>query len=122
MHSIVILGRDEEFLATSCQESRGGRLHGYSFARLRLGHWTRRISARADVLMVDLASIGKGIDLSQLIGNVQGHALARIIIVPRQDLADLDLTSGPDEFLVRTAHPEEVTARVRHALWRTARV
>ena len=121
MHSIVILGRDEEFLATLAKNLERG---GYP-ATVRspvAGSLDSQDLGESDVLMVDLASIGERLDLSQLIGNAQGHALARIIIVPRQDLVDLDLTSGLDEFLVRTAHPEEVTARVRHALWRTARI
>lgn len=121
MQSIVILGSDEEFLAPLARILEG---NGYE-TKVCLPvtePLDSQFLGQPDVLIVDLASVGKGINLRLLAGNVLGHPLSIIAIVPGDDLANLDLTSGLDDFVLRTAHPEEVVARVRHALWQTTKV
>lgn len=76
-----------------------------------------------DVILLDLASLGEDARARQIMQEAQrAEGPATIALVSPAQLASLDPARGFDDFVLATAEPEEVSARVRQALWKRARV
>ena len=76
-----------------------------------------------DVILLDLISAGEDFDVKAVIRQAQkGEGPATLGLVALEQLPHLDLTLGLDDFIVRSASATEITARVRQALWKKARV
>jgi len=76
-----------------------------------------------DVILLDLASLGEDASSRQILHDAQRtEGPATIALIAPTQIASLDPARGFDDFVLVTAEPDEVSARVRQALWKRARV
>jgi len=76
-----------------------------------------------DVILLDLASLGEDASSRQILHDAQRtEGPATIALIAPMQIASLDPARGFDDFVLVTAEPDEVSARVRQALWKRARV
>ena len=76
-----------------------------------------------DVILLDLASLGEDASARQVLHDAQRtEGPATIALVAQAQLPSFDPARGFDDFVLVSAEPEEVSARVRQALWKRARV
>ncbi|GBD12549.1 Sensory transduction protein regX3 [bacterium HR24] len=81
------------------------------------------LAASPDVVVLDLPSLGEGFDLASfLAARASRTETAFLALLSPDQLTALDPTIGLDDFALRTATAAEITARIRQALWRKARV
>ncbi len=77
-----------------------------------------------ELLVHDRGSAQAGLSqVRRLLDELQGlRDLPAIALVPRSELASLDMAAGLDDFVVLPASPEELVARVRLLLWKHSKV
>lgn len=76
-----------------------------------------------DVVLLDLASLGEDAGAKQALQDAQrAEGPAVIALVGPAQLDSFDPARGFEDFTLASAEPEEVSARVRQALWKRARV
>lgn len=122
MRRIVIIGRDEDLLSPLIHrlEEEGFEV---SLCPPTSEALDPALADTPDVILIDLASSGEEPDVKAAIREDQkGEAPAALGLVALDQLSHLDLTLGLDDFIVRNATATEITARVRQALWKKARV
>jgi len=118
LRRIVVIGRDEELLSPLAQ-----RLEEEGFEVTLCSPTSEALDPvqgdPPDVILLDLSSAGEDSEVKAAIREAQkGDRPAILGLVVLEELSQLDLTLGLDDFIVRSASPTEITARVRQALWK----
>jgi DNA-binding response OmpR family regulator len=122
LQRIVFIGRDEMLLSPL---ARGLEEEGYEVAccQPEAQALDTILAEPPDVIFIELDSTGENQDVSELVREAQkGEGAAVVGLVGEEHLSHLDLTLGLDDFVFRGASAAEVSARVRQALWKKARV
>lgn len=77
---------------------------------------------RPDVIVLDLSLSGEEPLIRGVLERARKEeASAVIALLPESQIASFDPTMGVDDFLLPTAEPSELVARVRLALWKRSR-
>ena len=122
MPRIVVIGQDQLFLpllALRLQEEG----HQVSLCLPSITALDPTLEDPADVILLDLPSLGEDFGPRQILRQAQGGERSAVLaLVGMEHLPDLDLTLGLDDFVLRSATPQEISARIRHALWKKARI
>ena len=122
MQRIVVIGQDEAYLSPLVQRLQE---EGYeaTFCQPSSEALEPFVNASPDIIVVDLVSAGEQFDTKQVVREAQrGEGLALLGLVSADQLGHLDLTLGLDDFILRGASTAEVSARLRQALWKKARI
>lgn len=122
LQRIVIIGQDEPFLTPL---ARRWQEEGYEVSLCSpTGDALDPVLADPpDIIVLDLVSAGEEFDVKQVVGAAQkGEGLAVLGLVAPEQLPHLDLTLGLDDFVLRGASAAEMSARLRQAWWKRARV
>jgi len=115
MHTILFVDATEELmpLAATLEEA------GYAAAQTGLFRLLDDAAARTPAVLIfnllgrqDAAAIRNALRSPDL-----AHGVASLAVVRGDQLASLDFTTGIDDFIVYPAIGDEVTARVRRAIW-----
>ncbi len=76
-----------------------------------------------DIAVLDLTALGEDADAKRLLEGAQAEGSPAVIaVIGPQQLFALDQSRSPDDFILASADPAELCARVRQALWRRSRV
>ncbi len=80
---------------------------------------TATASGNPDLILINLAAAGEDAAVKQLLqGTPKEDGPAIIALLTPDQLPSLDSTLGLDDFLLASADPAELSARVRQALWK----
>jgi DNA-binding response OmpR family regulator len=76
-----------------------------------------------DVIVLELTAGAEDAEVKRVLdGRRTGNSPAVIALIDPDRLSSFDPDLGPDDFLVTTASPEELSLRIRQALWRSTGV
>lgn len=122
LRRIVIIGRDENLLPLLAHQLEG---EGFEVALCPPSEeaLVPLLADLPDIVLLDLTSVGEDLDVKAAIRQAhRSEEPATLGLVAPEQLPHLDLTLGLDDFIVRSASLPEITARIRQALWKKARV
>ncbi|MFQ6019285.1 MAG: response regulator transcription factor [Dehalococcoidia bacterium] len=122
LQRIILIGRDEPVLSSLAQLL-GEEGYEVSVCLPEATALDALFADPPDVIVLDLDSTGEDQDVKELIqGTHKGEGAAVVGLVGQEQLSHLDLTLGLDDFVLGGAGTAEVSARIRQALWKKARV
>lgn len=114
MNSILIIDATEEMrpLAASLEDA------GYAITHVTLdGAIDSARDARPAAALITLSGRGDSIALRNARASDALKDVPAIAVIRAEQLASFDVQAGFDDFIVSSALPEEVVARVRRAIW-----
>ena len=113
MRNLVLIG-DE----TLVPYARALEADGFDVALLTPGD-AEPPSTSPDAVIIDLTTVGEDPFAQRYLDDTQGGEPPPVIVVLARDRLDaLDLANAPDDFILAGAPAEELSARIRHVLYR----